>query len=233
MTQNAIQEAPQPDFRATELDPELLCTPFAVQTNWHVITGAPSCGKTTLIDGLAAEGFRTVAETARQYLESEVAKGHTIAEIRADWAFFQRHLTDLQRRTEDGLSARDVLFLDRGLPDTLAFCRLAGLNPNEFLAECFRHRYASVFLLDPLPFQLDGMRDLLLYDQSGRRHLDPLPFPLDGMRMENDAVIADYLDEWHARDYRALGYEVLRVPVLPPQERLAFVLDRLSERGLI
>jgi hypothetical protein len=30
-----------------------------------------------------------------------------------------------------------------------------------------------------------------------------------------------------------LGYRVVRVPVLTPEERLAFVLDRLSEQGLI
>jgi hypothetical protein len=30
-----------------------------------------------------------------------------------------------------------------------------------------------------------------------------------------------------------LGYRVVRVPVLAPQERLAFVLERLSEQGLI
>ena len=57
------------DFRATELDPDLLSTPFRVQTNWHVITGASCSGKTTLIDQLADKGFQTVPEVARQYFE--------------------------------------------------------------------------------------------------------------------------------------------------------------------
>jgi predicted ATPase len=209
LAHSKIQDTPQHDFRAAELDPDLLSTPFGVQTNWHVITGAPSCGKTTLIDPLAGKGFRTVAEIARQYLEREVAKERTIAEIRTNMAALERDLMDLQPRTEDGLRALDVVFLDRGLPDCLAFFRLAGLNPNEYLAECFHRRYASVFILDPLPFQLDGTS------------------------MEHDAVIADFLAEWHARDYNALGYSIVRVPVLSPQERLAFVLERLSEQGRI
>ena len=79
------------------------------------------------------------------------------------------------------------------------------MNPNEFLAECFHHRYASVFFLDRLPIQLDGVR---LAD-------DPM---------------ADYIDHWHTRDYTALGYRVVRVPVLPPQERLSFTLETLSDR---
>ena len=61
----------QRNFRLTELDPELLSTPFGVQTNWHVITGAPCCGKTTLIDQLANQGFQTVPEGARRYIERD------------------------------------------------------------------------------------------------------------------------------------------------------------------
>ncbi len=42
-------DRPQHDFRTAELDPDLLSTLFRVQTNWHVITGTVSSGKTTLI----------------------------------------------------------------------------------------------------------------------------------------------------------------------------------------
>jgi predicted ATPase len=62
--------------------------------------------------------------------------------------------------------------------------------------------------------------------------LHRLPVQRNGLRPEDDAV-ARLLDEWLARDYSALGYNVVRVPVLSPQERLAFVVERLSEQGLI
>jgi hypothetical protein len=67
----------QRDLGAVRLDPELLATPFRVQTNWHAITGAACCGKTTLIDLLADQGFQTVPETARQLMEKEMARGRT------------------------------------------------------------------------------------------------------------------------------------------------------------
>jgi predicted ATPase len=198
---------PQHDFRTTELDPDLLSTPFRVQTNWHVITGAPCCGKTTLIDQLANQGFQTVPETAHLYIEREMAKGRALDEIiRA--ATTQRAIEEMQLKAERGLRATDLVFLDRGLPDCLAWDRLFGLNLNEVLAECFHHRYASVFILDPLPFQGNGVRD-------------------------DDAAKVGNLDEWLARDYSTLGYRVVRVPMLSPEERLAFVLERLSEQGLI
>jgi predicted ATPase len=195
------------DARLTELDPDLLATPFRVHTNWHVITGAVCCGKTTLIDLLADQGFQTVPEIGRQYIEREVARGRRLDEIFGSEAD-ERAMTDMQRRTEHGLRATDVAFLDRALPDYLWFWRLFGLNPNELLAECFDHRYASVFILDQLPLELDGAR------------------------IEDDAYTV-LLDKALARDYSALGYRVVRVPVLSPQERLKFVFDRLFEQGLI
>lgn len=80
-----------------------------------------------------------------------------------------------------------------------------GLDPNAILAECFHHRYASVFVLDRFPFQPDGVR------------------------FEDDAT-AGFIDEWLSRDYSALGYGVVRVPV---QDRLTFILERLAEQGLM
>ena len=99
----------------TELDPILLSTPSGVQTNWHVITGSVCCGKTTLIDLLAEAGFQTVPEVSRQYIEAEVARGRTLDEIFGNEAD-ERAITELQRRTEQGLRATDVAFLDRALP---------------------------------------------------------------------------------------------------------------------
>jgi predicted ATPase len=173
-----------------------------------VITGAPSCGKTTLIDQLAKQGFQTVPESARLYMESEMTKGRSALEIFKNKAD-ERAMTEWQHRVELGLRTTDSAYLDRALPDYLAWWRVHGLNPNELLAECFQHRYASVFALDPLPFQSDVQR------------------------VEEVASIANFTDEWIARDYSALGYHIVRVPVLSPQERVAFVLESLYEQGLM
>jgi len=65
----------QHKIRTTELDPDLLSIPFGVQTNWHVLTGAASSGKTTLINMLADKGYETVPEIARQFIDREMARG--------------------------------------------------------------------------------------------------------------------------------------------------------------
>jgi predicted ATPase len=202
-----VESDSQNDFLATELDPDLLSTPFQTQTNWHVITGASSSGKTTLIEQLADKGFQTFPEPGRLYFERELAKGRTINEIRTDRAAMTRQIYYLWLELNSGLQANSTTFLDRGLPDALAFYRFAGMNPNEILPDCFQYRYASIFLLNRLPYQQDGVR-------------------------AGDDESAAYFDSWMERDYTALGYNVIRVPVLPPEERLAFVLEMLYEQGL-
>jgi predicted ATPase len=173
-----------------------------------VITGASCSGKTTLINLLANRGFQTVPEAGRKFFERELAKGRTIDDIREDQAAFTRQVYDIMVKHESGLRATEVNFLDRALPDGFVFYRLAGLNPNEILPDCFQHRYSFVFLLNRLPYKKDGIRVA-------------------------DDETAAYLESWMLRDYTALKYKIVRVPVVTPEERLEFVLDKLSEQGLI
>jgi predicted ATPase len=197
------------EFTTTEIDPDILKTPFGVQTNWHVITGAQSCGKTTMIDQLAEKGYQIVPEAGREYFEREMAKGLTTDEILEDKVTLTCCLKDIQLEIAGGLQPNQVTFLDRALPDCVTFYRITtGLNLNDIVAECFHHRYASVFVLDRLPIQQDGLRI-------------------------EDVELAVFLDEWLVRDYSALGYHVVRVPVLSIEDRLAFILQHLTEQGLI
>jgi predicted ATPase len=191
------------EYRNAELDAGLLATPFGVQTNWHVIMGAPSCGKTTLINLLAAWGFQVAPEGARLYLERELERGRSLEEIRSNSAGTERGIVKMQLEIERGLPHNDRIFLDRAVPDCLAWYRYFGLDPNGLLRDCFHHRYASVFLLERLPLQLDRLRF-------------------------RDDTLQVYSEHWHVRDYTALGYEITRVPVLPPEERLAFILRVLA-----
>jgi predicted ATPase len=190
------------DARTIALDPGLLATPFDDATNWYVITGAPSCGKTTLIDLLSAEGLRIVPECARQIIEEEMSTGHSIAEIHEQARALQQRVLREQLRVEAALQPADTLFLDSATPSSLAWYRCFGLDPNEALPYCFGYRYASVFVLEPLPLRRDGIR------------------------FEDD-TIASFLDAWIMHDYASLGYSVVRVPLMAPRERLSYVLERV------
>jgi predicted ATPase len=58
--------------------------------------------------------------------------------------------------------------------------------------------------------------------------LDLLPLELDGPRIQ-DETSTIVLNDGLVRVYTTLGYSVVRVPLLSPQERLEFVLENLSE----
>jgi hypothetical protein len=139
-------------------------------------------------------------------MEGEVARGRTIEDIHRDGAGLQRTLSDLQSAVESDLPTEEVLFLDGSLPTSLAWYRAFGLDPNEILQRCFRRRYAAVFVLDPLPLTVDNIR----FD---------------------DSQLVSFIHDWIVRDHRALGYDVIRVPVLAPAERLAFILDHAAASG--
>ena len=185
------------------LDPEMLRTPFEIRTNWHVITGTVSSGKSTMINMLMEHGYRTVPESARMYIEREMNRGREIDEIHRDGIALQRGMSALQLQMESVLDPSELVFLDRAFPDLLAWYRVRGMDPNEILKDCFHHRYAAVWMLDPLPFEPDVQR------------------------VAEIEAIAAALSAWHARDYEALGYEVFRVPVLAPSDRLDYILERV------
>ena len=86
-----------------------------------------------------------------------------------------RDIYELWLELNAGLIETEVTFLDRGLPDALSFYRFAGMNPNSILLDCFQHRYATVFLLNRLPYQQDGSRG-------------------------GDEISATYFDRWMERD---------------------------------
>ena len=205
-----MQAHSQHDFNDLPLDPGLLATPFAVQTRWQVITGARSCGKTTLLKLLAQRGFRIRPEAARFYIERELEAGRTKAQLRADRPAVIRAVQQMQLSIEQQLDPERIAFLDRAYPDYLTLGRRHGLDPNRLLPNCFHHRYASVILLAPLPPGTNGR-------------------PADAAEAADNRRLHD----WLARDYTALGYDVIHLPALPPEERLGRLLDALAARGLV
>jgi predicted ATPase len=170
-------------------------------TNWFVLTGPPSSGKTSVLLELAARGFRTSPDVSRQYLESLLAGGATKDEARANPAGLQRSILTRMLDVESRLPVNEPVFLDYGLPDNLAFWEIANLELiSSVWRAALRFRYRHIFLFDPLPFVDDSIRV--------ESHDRP---------KQLSATLSAY--------YRALGYQWTRVPPAPISERLALVLD--------
>jgi predicted ATPase len=171
-------------------------------TNWCVITGAPCSGKTSVIKELERRGYKVVHETARAFIDQQLAAGRRLDEIKADEPAFENHILNAKLVIESSLPPNETIFLDRGIPDSIAYFKLAGLNPDSPLRESNRLRYRRVFFFEKLGFLKDRVRC-------------------------EDESTADRLHRLIAESYRRLEYEMIPVPVLSIEQRADFILDRL------
>lgn len=172
-------------------------------SNWYVITGGPSSGKTTTVDLLRARGYRTTIEDARLYIDLQRLGGRTVEQIRGRRVEFQRNVLAMQLAQEAALDPDELVFLDRAVPDSLAYYRFLGIEPDPALLEAIRHApYRKVFVMDLLPLAPDYART---EDVPAQRRIHELLLEV----------------------YESLPIPVERVPVLPPEERVDHILARL------
>ena len=172
------------------------------QTNWAVVTGAPCSGKTSVVQSLSNMGFRVVHETARALIEELLGQGRTLEEIKADELWFEREILRRKVKLESDLPGDETIFLDRAVPDSIAYFKAAGFDIEEPLEKSRAVRYLAVF------------------------HFERLGFEKDRVRAEDDDV-AQRLDGFLTEGYRILGYEPIRVPVMSVEERAEFILERM------
>ncbi|TLN00207.1 ATP-binding protein [bacterium] len=174
------------------------------ETAWWLITGAPGSGKTTLVSQFAAHGLQTVEDPGRAEFETNLSIGISPETVRKNYLEFQRKV--LQRElaaiqvTE--LNCRTVF--DYGIAECLAFMKLSGLYWEDcFINAAARVKFEKIFLLDLVP--LDKNKE-------------------DSIRAETiEARI--YLHNLINELYETLGYQVIRVPLLPPSERFSWIID--------
>lgn len=172
-------------------------------TNWYVLTGGPSSGKTTTVNLLRERGFATTIEHARHYLDLKRIEGRTVEEVRARRSEFQRGVLTMQLEQEASLDPEETIFLDRAIPDSLAYYRFLDLEPAPQLLDALQHvAYRKTFILDLLPLAPDYART-------------------------EDAAAQLRIHALLTEVYQELPIPVVKVPALNPADRVAYILDRL------
>jgi len=175
------------------------------ETNWYVVTGAPSSGKTTLLKELEKLGYRVIHEVARAFIEMEMEQGQTLEKIRADKETFENRVLHAKIAIEESLSKNQVIIFDRAIPDSIPYFALAGLDTKGVIEKSPRHRYKKVLVLDRLPYAKDQARI-------------------------EDRETAARLDRELEASYRMLGYEVKRIGVMSVQDRLRLMLQEIEKK---
>lgn len=178
--------------------------------NFHVLTGGPGAGKTTLIEALAGMGYVTTEEAGRGIIRDQVAIGGNALPW-ADRTLYAELMLSWDMRSH-ALARRQggPVFFDRGVPDVKGYLTLCGLPvPARVQRTVETIRYApTVFLLPPWP-------EIFGQDAERRQSFE---------EAERTCAVMQ-------ATYREAGYSVVEVPRAPIIERAAFVLDAISAQA--
>jgi predicted ATPase len=169
------------------------------QTNWCIITGAPCSGKTAVINEIERRGIRVINEVARAYIDRQLRKGLQLRQIKTDALQFERHILHEKVRIQASLSTAATIFFDRGVPDSIAYFKLEGLDPAEPLRYSQNLRYRRIFFFERLDFLRDDVRS------------------------ENEKIAAS-LNDLLIEAYLQIGYDIEMVPAMPVKNRADLIL---------
>ncbi len=175
-----------------------------IQTRWVVITGAPSSGKTTVIDWLREMGYACVAEASREHINGLIAAGISREDRIKLRRSYQPEILGMRITAEQTADPNRLVFFDRAVPDSLIYFQHYDLPIDPIQAQMAQVKYSQVFLFALLPFEEDEVR------------------------VESAARAAE-MEQELLQSYRFFGYEPIIVPVMPIEERIQFILDRVEE----
>lgn len=175
-------------------------------SNFHIVTGGPGSGKSTLIDALERKGFARSIEAGRGIIRDQAAvngaalpwrDSAAFAELMLCWEMRSHHIA----RAHDG----PVIF-DRGVPDIVGYLRLTGLPVPAHVdkaARTFGYN-RRVFLAPPWPE---------IFEQDSER--------------KQDFEEAERTCRVMIETYASYGYDLVELPLTSVEERARFVIDRL------
>ncbi len=173
-----------------------------INTNWYIITGGPSSGKTKVIEYLSFLNYAIIPEAARILVDTEASKGKTIEEIRGDESGFQKKTLEMKIEIENRIPSKQITFFDRGIPDSIAYYCIRKKDISPVIMAAKKRKYRKIFLLEQLPFRNDYART-------------------------EDKKTAHSLNQLLYKSYSELGYNIIRVPVKSIKERVEFILNRM------
>jgi len=172
-----------------------------------VLIGGPGTGKSTLIDVLTEKGYICYPEVSREVILEARQQGIEQLFLEKPLLFSELLLEGRKKQYTQAVSeTADIVFIDRGIPDVLAYMHYIGDSyPAFFDAACKEHVYTKIFFLPPWEE---------IYTADDARYEN----------YEQAKLIAGHLQE----TYKSYGYNLIEVPKDTPDKRILFILGHLS-----
>lgn len=173
-----------------------------------VITGGPSTGKSSLVHKLEEKGYSCLHEVSREIISAAQKDGIQQLFLEDPILFSQKVLEAREIQFNSVMNSEEkVIFLDRGIPDILAYMDyLCTKYPYQFIESCKNFQYDRIFLLPP--WKEIHVTDLERYES-----------------FEQAVAIHKALEN----TYRFYGYNIFEVPKTSVESRAQFILDNLID----
>ncbi|WP_191861021.1 AAA family ATPase [Hanstruepera ponticola] len=116
-----------------------------------VITGGPGTGKTSIINELKRLGHVCLDEISREVTLKARKEGIEQLFLTQPLLFSELLLKGRETQfSQANTLGKDLVFLDRGIPDVIAYMDYIGdAYPEKFVNSCKNHVYDMAFILEP------------------------------------------------------------------------------------
>jgi len=178
-----------------------------LNTRKIVITGGPGTGKSSIINELISRDYTCFEEVSRQVTLDARKNGIEQLFLTEPLLFSELLLKARLLQFADAETLeKDVVFLDRGIPDVLAYMDYVKSDyPEEFTKACETHIYDTVFVLAP-------WQEIFVSDSERYENFD--------QAVEIHHALLD--------TYERFGYQLIDVPFDSVSNRADFIIDILD-----
>ncbi len=172
-----------------------------------VITGGPGTGKSSIINELIVRGYTCLEEISRQVTLDAKKKGVDQLFLTNPLLFSELLLDGRQQQyIEADESHANMVFLDRGVPDVLAYMDFIGDSyPERFIEACKDSMYDFAFILKP-------WQDIYIIDNERYESF------------EQALEIHEHL----LKTYQSYNYQLFDVPFDTVGKRVDYILKVLN-----
>ena len=171
-----------------------------------IITGAPSTGKSSVVNGLISKGYVCHDEIARQVIKENQDKNNNLL----PWIDMLAFSDEVFRRMQELLASIDdnkTCFLDRSMVDLIGYMEFADqVAPERYAKEALKANYAKTVFFMPFWKEI---------------------FANDEQRLES-ITEAINIDKALRKAYTNLGFNLVDVPQGTIDERVDFVLKTVA-----
>ena len=177
------------------------------KNNFHIISGGPGVGKTTLINELRQAGFLTAEEEARRIIKNQLTIGGDGLPWRNKVLYaqlmFDASVRIFEKIKNDNFTG--PIYFDRGILDTVCYMNMENIPVSreavEVIHKCMYNK--NVFILPP-------WKEIYETDSERKQSWNEALSTFDKMK----------------ETYLEYGYNVIEVPRVSVLERRQFVVEK-------